>query len=376
MLGGAETSVQTLAEGLLEAGHPTAILEFAVTKSQRRLPSEVPVRSIPRLGYPVLRHPRSLVPLVRSGCQFLSIIHEFKPDIVSVQYPVLQSLPVLTAHALPHKWKLVVTVHGNDIRFWPFIQPRLRPWQSRLFRQADAVTAVSESLRREVVRLYPFVRDKAHVIHNCVGPSWFQDAAETRDVVEGGYILFVGRFDTIKGTDILLRAWQLVQRNAKGLTLRLVGDGPELNNLRILAQELRVSESVQVLGRKQQQDLPSLYRGANLVVIPSRNEGLPLVALEAGACGSICVATNVGGLSEVIEHKVTGFLVEPESPAALADGILAALQLPVERKQRMSAAARKRIGQHFAQERIVARYEQLFQSLIGRRLRQPNQTCS
>jgi glycosyltransferase involved in cell wall biosynthesis len=301
--------------------------------------------------------------------QFLRVIHEFKPDIVSVHFPVWQTIPLLALQAIPRRWRLVVTVHGNDIRSWPFIQPRLPPLQRLLFKQADAVTAVSQSLLQNAVELYPFLRDKARVIHNGISPWWFDSGVKELAGSGPQYVLFVGRFHTVKGVDLLLRAWAIVRRRISGITLWLVGDGPELKNLIALTYELRVNEFVRFVGRKPRQDLRPLYRNAELVAIPSRNEGLPLVALEAGACGSICLGTRVGGLAEVIEDNVTGFLVEPESPEALADALLSALGQPQEMKQRMSVAAKQRIQRHFSQERIIGSYVHLFQSLSKRRFR-------
>jgi glycosyltransferase involved in cell wall biosynthesis len=103
------------------------------------------------------------------------------------------------------------------------------------------------------------------------------------------------------------------------------------------------------------------------VVIPSRSEGLPRVALEAGACGAVCVATRVGGIPEVIEDGVTGLLAEPESPEALADALAHALGLSPDRRQRISAAATSRIRRHFGHEQTVAAYEALFHSLLEAR---------
>lgn len=105
------------------------------------------------------------------------------------------------------------------------------------------------------------------------------------------------------------------------------------------------------------------------MVMPSRHEGLPRVALEAGACGAVCVGTRVGGIPEVICEGITGFLAAPESPVALADALERALRLAPEVQRRMGAAARSRILPRFTQARCVAAYEELFHSLLGRAVR-------
>jgi glycosyltransferase involved in cell wall biosynthesis len=256
-------------------------------------------------------------------------------------------------------------VRGSDIRLMRKY-PAVRRWQNRLFERADAVIAVSQSLLQDVEKCERSVRDKAQVIPTGLDRFWFDDPALPLAGKER-YVLFVGRFHIIKGADLLLRAWSLLQEQASGITLWLVGEGNELSSLRSLSQQVGVGNSVRFKGYTTQAELSSLYQGAEMVIVPSRNEGLPRVALEAGACGAIRVATRVGGTPETILDGVTGFLVDPESPEALAQGILRALCQPASEKQRMSMATRAHIQRHFSRETMLARYEHVFQSLLQKR---------
>jgi glycosyltransferase involved in cell wall biosynthesis len=364
-LGGAELSVRSLAEGLAERGHQPSILEFAPTRTKRRLASGILVSSVPRAICPEPYQPRSWLRFSRNVSDFLRIASEIRPEIVSVQFPTWQSPPVVAASALPHKWRLVVTVRGSDIRVIPFTQPRLRWWQRVLFERADAVTSVSQSLLRDTIDLYPIVGSKARVINNGLRQEWFNETTETPIVRSSDrYVLFVGALREVKGIDILLRAWQQIHERVRGCSLLLVGAGAELDNLVALSGELGVRRSVRFIGAKAQTELPLLYRNAQLVVIPSRNEGLPRVALEAGACGAICVGARVGGLPEVIEDRITGFLVEPESSQLLAEAILRVLNLTPEEREQIGRKAKERIRRHFSHEQTVASYERLFRSLL------------
>jgi len=286
---------------------------------------------------------------------------------VSIQCPWRQSLPVIGAHILPHSWRLVATIRApGDIRADAVDDRWLQVWQRRLFKRADAVTAVSEALLQDLIALYPFARHRSRAIQNGVDPSWFSESAEVQSSSKERYILYVGRLDPIKGVDILLRAWRQVQVHTHGIALWLAGEGPESDNLRELSQCLGVASRVRFMGRVLQQDLPVLYRGADLVVMPSRSGGEGLrVALEAGASGAICVATSVGGVPEVIEDTVTGFLAEPESPGVLADAVLRGLRSSAVERQAMGTAAKKRIAEHFSHERTAAAYEELFWSLLA-----------
>jgi glycosyltransferase involved in cell wall biosynthesis len=365
--GGAQISVVALAEGLARAGHSVGIADIQQECSTKRsLGSlQIPYWSV---SNPCTRKGLRSSSWARGTWQTLALLREFRPDIVSVQSPVFQSPLVVAASWLPHRWRLAVTVRGSDVRQVP-PNPVLRPWQNRLLGKADAMIVVSQSLLPDIVQFGHSVREKAQVIPNAVDPSWFERPA-LEAVEEERHILFVGRFHVIKGVDILLRAWSLLQRQAPNITLWLVGAGRELESLMSLSEQLGISKSVRFKGSKTQAELHTLYRRARVVVLPSRNEGLPRVALEAGACGAICVATRAGGTPEVIQDEITGFLVDPESPEALAQGMLRALRLPEPERQRMSAAAQAHIQQHFRQETIVARYQQVFQSVLHDRTEQ------
>jgi glycosyltransferase involved in cell wall biosynthesis len=368
-LGGAELSVLGLAEALMHAGHSIGIVDIggAGSKDKSLGPLNVPYWSIPSVSMP--NGFRSWASFVRGLWQTGALLRKFRPDILSVQAPVFQTPLVVAASRLPHRWRLAVTVRGSDVRAEPLHHPVLRTWQNRLFKRADAVIAVSQSLLQDVLNLYPSVHDKAVVIPNSLDRSWFDNSA-TPSADNERYVLFVGRFHIVKGVDLLLHAWSLIQGQVASITLWLIGEGQELGSLNSLSEQLGVSKSVRFRGYKTQAELPFLYRDAEVVVLPSRNEGLPRVALEAGASGTICVATNVGGIPETIIDGVTGFLVDPESPEALGQAMLHALCLPESQKRRMSAAARAHIEQHFNQATMVAHYEQIFQSMLQRHVEQ------
>ena len=368
-LGGAELSVLGLAEELMHVGHSVGIVDIGEAGSNdKSLGSlNIPYWSIPSVSMP--NGFRSWASFVRGLRQLGALLRKFRPDILSVQSPVFQTHLVVAASWLPRRWRLAVTVRGTDVREVPLRHPVFRRWQNRLFKRADAVIAVSQSLLQDLLNLYPSVRDKSAVIPNGLDRSWFENST-IQSADNERYVLFVGRFHIVKGADLLLHAWSLIQGQVAPINLWLIGEGQEFRSLNSLSEQLGVSKSVRFKGYKTQAELPCLYRDAEVVVVPSRNEGLPRVALEAGACGAICVATNVGGIPETILDGVTGFLVDPESPEALAQAMLRALCLPESQKRRMSAAARAHIEQQFNRATMVAHYVQIFQSLFQRQAEQ------
>ena len=362
-LGGVEVAVLTLAEALKQRGFVPAIAEIAPKrKSCRTLPSGIPVWTVAASSYPTPWRPRSWASFVRSTLQFQQVLKDFYPNVVHVHYPVAQCFPVVGASVLPHGWKLVVTIHNSDIRVSPFEVPALKVWQPRLFKRANALTAVSQALLDDAVELYgPSIRN-ASVIHNGVGPQWFEGPLEPYS--NTNYILFVGRLHAVKGVDLLLNSWKEVACRFPKTELWLAGDGPERQNLESLAGSLGVSKTVRFLGAKTLQELPALYRNARAVVLPSRREGLPISLLEAGACGAICIGTRIPGIPEIIQDGVTGYIVPPESPQELAKAMTKTLGLAPEQVAKMRQATRDYIAAEFSMQRMIDSYVAVYESVL------------
>jgi glycosyltransferase involved in cell wall biosynthesis len=362
-LGGVDVVIEKLAEAFAQRGFASGIVEMAPKgKPRRTLPSGVPVWTVTASTLPKLRRPRSWASFVRAAMQFRKILREFCPNIVHVHFPTSQCLPVVGAASLPHRWKLVATVHNSDIRVVPFREPAFKVWQRRLFNRADALTAVSQSLLNDTVELYDGIQSKFFVVHNGIGPKWFR--LPLQSATKENYVLFVGRLDYVKGVDILLTAWKEIVSRIPSTELWIVGDGPERKKLETVARTLGASSNVRFLGPKAQDELPDLYRNARVVVLPSRREGLPLSLLEAGACGSICVGTRIPGIPEIIENGTTGFVIQPESPKELATAVLQSLQLSPDHVKQMRQAARDRIASEFSEERMIERYLRIFQATL------------
>jgi len=135
-------------------------------------------------------------------------------------------------------------------------------------------------------------------------------------------ILFVGRLVGKKGCDVLIKAFKrvVVSRPHKAM-LWIVGDGDERRDLEALVIKLGLSSAVRFFGQQSNENLPDIYAGADLFVLPSTTEGQGVVLLEAMAAGVPTIACQVGGVKEVIDDAVTGWLVKPTDSGLLADKI-------------------------------------------------------
>jgi glycosyltransferase involved in cell wall biosynthesis len=171
----------------------------------------------------------------------------------------------------------------------------------------------------------------------------------------------VGRFNEQKGLDHLLHAVAAMKIPA---TLDIVGDGPNRGNLEQLSQQLGIASRIQWHGQMKPSDLPRMYQRASAVVMPSVDEGLGLVAVEALLCETPVVAFDSGGLRDVIQHDRTGILVKAGDRAALAaalDDLLARDGAGGD----LGRAGRLYALSAFAPESAARRYAEIYRQVVG-----------
>jgi glycosyltransferase involved in cell wall biosynthesis len=165
-----------------------------------------------------------------------------------------------------------------------------------------------------------------------------------------------------KGLDVLLEALARAPLRDAPLTLWIAGDGPERSDLEARAAAQGVAPRVRFLGRRD--DKADLLAACDLLVLPSRREGLGVAALEAMACGRAVLASRVGGLADAVVHERTGLLVPPEDPDALAVA-LARLTRDAALRARLGAAGPGRIAEGFAAAQMCDAYARLYRELLA-----------
>jgi glycosyltransferase involved in cell wall biosynthesis len=180
-------------------------------------------------------------------------------------------------------------------------------------------------------------------------------------IIEEEVVLgFVGRLTEIKRVDLLLQAFARAQRDLP-LRLLIVGDGALRGQLEALAGELGITESVEFLGYRR--DLPAIAAATDIAVLTSANEGTPVSLIEASAAGRPAVATDVGGVADVVTPQ-TGVLVEPGNVETLVDAI-GELAQDRARCARLGAAARAHALGRYSAERLVGDIEGLYDRLLN-----------
>jgi glycogen(starch) synthase len=225
--------------------------------------------------------------------------------------------------------------------------------------RAAWVTAVSSRVLQQARQLSPGIAARSSVVYN------FIDAPDTRPTplpFAPPRVVCLGRLIPAKGFDLAVKAFPAVLRRHPEARLVIAGDGPERPSLERLAGGLRLGQAVRFVGPVARRDIPDLLQSATLLVVPSRREGLPMVAVEAGMMGRPVVAADTGGLSDVILDGHTGLLVPREDVNALAEGISALLGQPATAGH-MGRRARARVHAMFVRGRTVDAYSQIYEQI-------------
>jgi glycosyltransferase involved in cell wall biosynthesis len=282
--------------------------------------------------------------------------HDYKTDLLGVMAARRAGVPC------------VATVHG-----YVFVSRRVRVYR-RLdllaLRFFSMVITVSEDLRQELLAA-GLPGERVVTIHNAIDAEAFasqdiQPGAHLRQQLGLGrnqpVITVVGRLIPGKGHRYFLEAAGQVLRALPEARFLVVGVGPLRGTLEALSVALGIQQAVSFLGFRR--DVAALMKASDLIVLPSLEEGLSVVLLEALSLARPLVATAVGGTPEVVKHKETGVLVPPADPKPLAEAMLYLLNHPEEGK-RLAERGREIVLQQFSVETTARKIADVYREVLG-----------
>lgn len=308
------------------------------------------------------RDPRFVVSLARR-------LRSLEPEIVHTQ--CAWSLPQQALSAkLGGARAFVLTIHSTYRSAGPLARRRRLFGLSLSRRWIDAIVGVSRaasSWSEEWLGLRP---GAVMTIPNGVDVHRFSVVDRNTKKLnvlphlssEVPILLAVGSLTEHKDHTTLLRAIAHLRGRGVDLACLISGGGPMLNTLQALAAELGIQEKVHFLGVRD--DIPDLMAAADVLVHSSTREGFGLVVAEAQAAGLPVVATDVGGVGEIVRDCVSGYLVEPEDPEQMADAIFK-LVIDQEAATRMGMLGKRWVEESYSIDRCAARYEELYQKVLG-----------
>ncbi|MFA5552760.1 MAG: glycosyltransferase [Trueperaceae bacterium] len=354
--GGAETQVVRVAIGMKQRGWLTRIVtvmdhnDFETALASAGIPVES--LSIPRGRY----DPRSLTRLVR-------ILRNHHPDVICTFMYHANVLGRIAARLVGIP---IVVSSIRNLLFGGRLSERLMSATDRL---ANVTTTNSVQVAQQLVQKGIVDPRRMLVIPNAIQTSALSVPQPTRAELVGPGLedrwlwLSVGRLEPQKAHHVLLKALALLRSDGRDVHLALVGAGSLERDLLALSERLGLSGNVTFLGYRN--DVRDLMAVADGFVLASGWEGLPNAVIEACLARLPVVATDVGGVSEIVEDATSGIVVTPNDPMSLFRGMRTLITLPREDRETMVEKAYEDVSLKFASTHVMARWDALFSSLVG-----------
>ena len=361
--GGSGVVATELGKAMAQRGHQIHFISYALPFRLQHYDERIFFHEVEMVNYPLLEHSTYAIAL---AAKMSEVGAQVGLDIFHVHYAIPHAVSAFLARAIlgPKAPRIVTTLHGTDITLVGNDRS-LFPMTRFALEQSDGITCVSEYLRTKTRDVFNLDRPM-EVIPNFVDTRRFlpEPSPTLREHLapRGERILVhLSNFRQVKRAPDAVRVFAKV-RAVMPARLLLIGDGQDRPEALHLAQTLEVKPDVIFLGK--QDDVESLLAVADLLLLPSADEAFGLAALEGLSCGVPVVATNVGGVPEVVEDGKSGFLLPVGDVDGMADAALALLT-DAPRYAEFRAAARRRAVEHFDIAQIVPRYEAYYRDILG-----------
>ncbi len=362
--GGSGIVATELAMALAERGDEVHVISYALPSRLTFLNSRIFFHEVVTPTYPLFENfpPYSLALTTK----MVEVARHAPLDVLHVHYAIPNAVSAVLAREImaPTPLPVVTTLHGTDVTLVGN-DPNYLETTRWGVNQSDTVTAVSESLRRITVEQLG-TPNEIHVIPNFIDPARFEAARKLPGACRWSrpgerLLVHISNFRPVKRVLDVIAIFEKVQKEVPARLL-MVGDGPDRGKVEQYCREHHICGSITFIG-----SLPlveDVLVGADLFLLPSESESFGLSALEAMSCQVPVIASTAGGLPEVVEDGVTGFLRPVGDVAGMAAAALRLLG-DEDLRRRFGEEARRQAVTRFSQDTIVGRYRSLYEKVTG-----------
>jgi glycogen(starch) synthase len=352
-IGGAEIFGSKLVCALRDRGHEMIVV---TRRDSGDLPAEEKYKGIPVFRFPFLTvlNDHDLDRILALRREVSDLKRTFAPDLVHVHNcgpSVLFHLDTIKAYPARSVVTLIIEI-VEELGSAELLR--------RTMISADWVTCKTAMMLAQACQVVPEIRSRSSIIYNGID---IPTAVPGPLPITNPRLLCLGRLDTQKGFDLAVEAWISIVARFPQARLLIAGEGPERRALERQIAVLGLRETIDLIGWVNPDSVPSLINSATIVVMPSRWEGFPSVALQAAIMARPIVGTRVGGLTDIVVDRKTGFIVDSEDTKALGDAVISLLENSKQAAE-MGKAGRHRVQKLFSWEECVDRYDALYRHLI------------
>lgn len=296
--------------------------------------------------------------------QFLSVfffllLYRIRAEIVHGHFVYPEGLAAVLIGKLL-KWRSIITAHGSDLLVWPEKSKFLKRGVQFALKHSDRIICVSQTLRRKAINLGAD-ESRTIFIPNGLNFEVFRPLSMNRARERLGLplrkkiVTYIGSMVKIKGVLNLVEAISHVLSLDRNIIFLIIGQGKLESQLKKRVYSIGIEKNVKFVGAKKNEEIPYWINVSNLICIPSISEGFGIVVIESLACGVPVVASNVGGIREIIKDEKLGILFPPGDPVALSSAIVRALSKKWDGKK-MREYVMKRYDRDFISQKIMDIY--------------------
>jgi L-malate glycosyltransferase len=360
--GGSGVVATEMGKELAARGHEIHFISSAMPIKLNNIGERIHFHEVEMLDYPVFEHAPYALAL---ATKMADVTLRYDLDLLHVHYAIPHSVSAYLAKQmlLPRKLPIITTLHGTDITLVGNDRSYL-PITRFSIEKSDGVTAVSTFLKDLTIQAFDIKR-QIEMIPNFVNCDSFLRSPDPD--LKGHFapenervLIHISNFRPVKRVTDVIEAFDLIQQKTSSILL-MVGDGPERGNAEWLARQKKLEKKVFFLGKRD--SVTDILGFSDLMLFPSETESFGLVALEAMACEVPVIASQVGGLPEVISDGVDGFLVEPYNVQAMADRAIALLQ-DESQLRAMGKLARINARKKYCANKIIPLYEKYYEEVL------------
>lgn len=361
--GGSGVVATELGMELATRGHEIHFISYAPPIRMDLSHENIVFHEVEVATYPLFDHPPYTLAL---ATKMLEVFESASLDLLHVHYAIPHSVSALLARSMaaPRRLPFITTLHGTDITLVGSNRSYL-PITKFSIEQSDGVTAISKYLKRRTNEEFDIARP-IEVIPNFVNCDLYCRTTESTNrpqwALNGEPILMhLSNFRPVKRVTDAVEIFALVRAKMPA-KLVLIGDGPERGAAEFLVRKKRLQKDVAFLGK--QNKVYEILAASDLFLLPSEMESFGLAALEAMACEVPVIATNTGGLPEVVEHGVDGYLVEVGDVAAAAKYAIEILSR-ADRGREMGQQARANAKKKYCSNDVIPLYEAYYRKVLA-----------
>jgi glycosyltransferase involved in cell wall biosynthesis len=326
--GGAEISANNIAIRLAARGHEVYVITTLGSHQEKFSSREgIIIHRIKTIELPILRNCifalRAVLLIKKLN---IDIIHSHSVSFHNAGFPAYLIKKIL-------KIPYIVYGLGSDVYMAKGLEKMFR---NKIINYSDAAIVLTRNME---IKIQKYTNKPLIIIPNGIDLRIYESVSklniynELNIPSDEKIIVFLGRLHPVKGLDYLIESFYLITNRYQNVSLLIIGKGSELSAIRNLANKYNLNSKIFFNSKVSNKEIPNYLSACNIFVLPSLSEGFPTVVLEAMASGLPIVATNVGGLPDIIQENKNGFLVEPKNPEKMAERILFLLNNPYECKK-------------------------------------------